>query len=71
MRRLVAEYPTIASGMPRVSENSWHRRVSGVYLKSMQLAYELISFPVSKETARGLPGLVAQGSALATSGEPA
>jgi putative nucleotidyltransferase with HDIG domain len=48
-RRLAAEYPSIVVGMPPVSETSWHRRVSGVYVTSMQLAYELIRFPASKE----------------------
>ena len=45
---LAAEYPSIAPGMPPVSETSWHHRVSGVYVKSMQLAHELISFPSQK-----------------------
>ncbi len=49
-RRLAAEYPSIVPGMPPVAETSWHRRVSGVYVKSMQLAHELISFPASKES---------------------
>jgi putative nucleotidyltransferase with HDIG domain len=49
-RRLAAEYPSIVRGMPPIAETSWHRRVSGVYVKSMQLAHELISFPASKES---------------------
>lgn len=51
-RRLAAEYPSIVPGMPPVAETSWHHRVSGMYLKSMQLAHELISFPSSKEPNR-------------------
>lgn len=52
-QRLTAEYPTIASAMPAVTETSWHSRVAGVYAKSMQLAYELISFPASEESYSG------------------
>jgi len=55
-RRLAAGYPGIVPGMPPVAETSWHCRVSGVYVKSMQLAHELISFPLPRfEERSGLP----------------
>jgi putative nucleotidyltransferase with HDIG domain len=50
VRRLAAEYPSTVSAMPPVTQTSWHHRVSGVYLQSMQLAYEVISFPASVES---------------------
>lgn len=46
-RRLASAYPGIVAGMPPLTEISWHRDVSRVYVKSMQLAHELISFPSS------------------------
>jgi putative nucleotidyltransferase with HDIG domain len=49
-RRLAAEYPSIVRAMPPVAETSWHGRVCGVYVKSMQLAHELITFPASKQS---------------------
>lgn len=53
-RRLAAEYPSIVPGMPPVTQTSWHGRVARVYVTSMQLAYELIGFPASKESVPGL-----------------
>jgi hypothetical protein len=47
-RRLAAESPGIVLGMPPVSETSWHHRVAGVHVQSMQLAHELICFPDSQ-----------------------
>jgi putative nucleotidyltransferase with HDIG domain len=53
-RHMATEYPGIATGLPEVSEHSWHGCVLSVYARSMQLAHEVICFsPV--EAVAGAP----------------